>query len=258
MVDDKELWLTYKKTGNLQAREDLIVKYIPLVKYVVGKMVTGLPNHIEFEDLVEYGIIGLLDAVNKYDVSKGINFKTYAVTRIRGSIYDELRSQDWVPRSVRKLAKDIEKAFIELEFKNGESPTEEQIANFLEIDVDKIHEVYAKVNMGNINSLDDLVYDGGESKTTLSNMVEDKTVESPQDNLEMNELKKELVNLLDSLKEKERLVITLYYYEKLTLKEIGKVLDISESRVSQIHSKTILKLRSKLVAKFGDYAENIF
>jgi RNA polymerase sigma factor for flagellar operon FliA len=254
MIDDKELWVEYKKTGNLQLREEIIIKYIPLVKYVVGKMITNLPKTVEYDDLVEYGIIGLLDAVEKYDVSKNINFKTYAVTRVRGSIYDELRTQDWVPRSVRKLAKDVEKAYTALETEMGVLPDEEQVAEYLGITVKKLEEVYAKVDAGNISSLDDIVYDSGESKTTLVNLVEDKTAKNPQMNLEKNEVKRALVERLQELKEKERLVITLYYYERLTLKEIGQVLEISESRVSQIHSKAILKLRSKLASKFGEYA----
>ncbi|TDT68571.1 RNA polymerase sigma-28 (SigD/FliA/WhiG) subunit [Hypnocyclicus thermotrophus] len=255
MIDDKELWIEYKKTGNLEVREQLIIKYIPLVKYVVGKMITNLPRTVEYDDLVEYGIIGLLDAVEKYDLSKNINFKTYAVTRVRGSIYDELRSQDWVPRSVRKLAKDIEKAYIQLEKETGKEPTEEEIAVFLGIPQKKIEELYSKVDLGNISSLDDIVYDNGESKTTLVNLIEDKNVESPEEKLQKEEVKQLLIEKLKELKEKERLVLTLYYYEKLTLKEIGEILSISESRVSQIHSKAILKLRSKIATKFGNYAE---
>lgn len=255
MVEEKQLWVEYKKSGNLKIREQLILQYIPLVKYVVGRMITNLPKNVEYDDLVEYGIIGLLDAVEKFDVSKEIVFKTYAVTRIRGSIYDELRSQDWVPRSVRKMAKDVEKAYVYLENKLGRIPSEEEVAEYLEISIKKLDELYAKVDLGNLNSLDDIIYDGGETTTTVANVVEDKKAVNAQTSLEKQELKSALVERLDELKENERLVITLYYYEKLTLKEIGRVLDISESRVSQIHSKSILKLRSKLMNKFGDYAD---
>lgn len=255
MLDEKQLWIEYKKSGNLKIREQLIVQYIPLVKYVVGRMITNLPKNVEYDDLVEYGIIGLLDAVEKYDVSKEIVFKTYAVTRIRGAIYDELRSQDWVPRSVRKMAKDIEKAYMHLENKLKRVPTEEEVAEYLEVPVKKMEELYAKVDMGNLSSLDDVIYDSGEATTTVANVVEDKKAVNAQSNLEKDELKKALVERLNELKENERLVVTLYYYERLTLKEIGKVLEISESRVSQIHSKAILKLRSKLVSKFGDYGD---
>lgn len=255
MLDEKQLWVEYKRSGNLKIREQLVVKYIPLVKYVVGKMITNLPRNVEYEDLVEYGIIGLLDAVEKYDLNKDITFKTYAVTRVRGSIYDELRSQDWVPRSVRKMVKDVEKAYITLETELKRVPTEEEVANYLDLPLKKLEEIYAKADLGNMSSLDDIVYEGNDSTTTVANVVEDKKVISPQANLEREELRKALIERLEELNENERLVITLYYYEKLTLKEIGKVLEISESRVSQIHSKAILKLRSKLMNKFGEYAD---
>lgn len=255
MLDERQLWIEYKRSGNLKIREELVLKYIPLVKYVVGKMIVNLPKNVEYDDLVEYGIIGLLDAVEKFDLNKEITFKTYAVTRVRGSIYDELRAQDWVPRSVRKLVKEIERAYVELETKFKRMPSEEEVANFLDIPVKKMEEIYAKVDAGNVSSLDDTVYDGNDSTTTLANTVEDKKVENPQVELEKNELRVALIERLEELNEKERMVITLYYYEKLTLKEIGQVLEISESRVSQIHSKAIFKLKSKLIAKFGDYAD---
>jgi RNA polymerase sigma factor for flagellar operon FliA len=255
MLDEKQLWLEYKRSGNLKIREQLVVKYIPLVKYVVGKMITNLPKNVEYEDLVEYGIIGLLDAVEKFDVNKEITFKTYAVTRVRGSIYDELRSQDWVPRSVRKMVKDVERAYVELEAVLKRVPTEEEVANHLDLPLKKLEELYAKVDLGNMSSLDDIVYDGNDSTTTVANVVEDKKVISAQTSLEREELRVALIERLEELNENERLVITLYYYEKLTLKEIGKVLEISESRVSQIHSKAILKLRSKLMSKFGEYGD---
>ncbi|NLK62810.1 MAG: FliA/WhiG family RNA polymerase sigma factor [Fusobacteria bacterium] len=253
MIEDKDLWLEYKKNGSLEIRETLVLKYIPLVKYVVGKIIVNLPNNVEYEDLVEYGIIGLLDAINKFDVTKNINFKTYAVTRVRGSIYDELRVQDWVPRSVRKTAKDIERAYIEIERKTGRSATEEEVCELLNITIKELNDTFSKVSMGNISSLDDIVYDGGESKTELVDTLEDVKAENPQENLEKDELKKALVEKLMELSEKERMVITLYYHEDLTLREIGTILDISESRVSQIHSKTVMKLRAKLVNKFKNY-----
>ena len=153
------------------------------------------------------------------------------------------------------MVKDVEKAYIELEVKLKRVPTEEEVASFLEIPIKKLEEIYAKADLGNMSSLDDVVYDGNDSSTTVANVVEDKKVISPQTNLEREELRKALIERLDELNENERLVITLYYYEKLTLKEIGKVLEISESRVSQIHSKAIIKLRSKLMTSFGDYGD---
>lgn len=256
-VDDRELWIDYKRTGSLKTREKIILKYIPLVKYVVSKMIGGLPTNVEYDDLTEYGIIGLLDAIDKYDVTKNINFKTYAITRIRGAIYDELRCQDWVPRSVRKMAKDIEKAYIEIEKRSGRAATDQEVAEFLNITVEEVNEVFSKVNAGNISSLDDVVYEGDDSSTSLSETIEDRNQESPHTSLEKDEIKKVLMERLKELSDKEKMVITLYYYEDLTLKEIGEIMEISESRVSQIHSKAILKLRSKLVSKFGDYEDII-
>ncbi|MGM0507844.1 MAG: FliA/WhiG family RNA polymerase sigma factor [Fusobacteriota bacterium] len=254
MVENKEMWMEYKKTGNLELREKIIIQYIPLVKYVVGKMIVKFPNNVEYDDLVEHGIIGLLDAISKFDVTKGIKFKTYAVTRIRGSIYDELRSQDWLPRSIRKISKDIQKAYIELEQKYNRSATEEEVAEYLDITKKKLNKVLAKVNLGNFSSLDKTVYEGEGKKTSLGELVENKKTISSQEKMEKQELKKALLEKIKELPKKEKMVITLYYYEDLTLKEIGEILDVSESRVSQIHSKIVLKLRAKLTKDFSKYA----
>ena len=224
-----------------------------MVKYVVGKIAGNLPNYVDYNDLVEYGIIGLLDAVDKYDVTKNINFKTYAVTRVRGSVYDELRVQDWVPRSVRKMAKDIEKANVELEKKLKRLPREAEIAEHLNVTPKEIDAVFAKVNIGHISSLDDIIYGSDDSTTSRGETIENKKSGNAHEKLEKDELKTALMERLKELSEKERMIISLYYYEELTLKEIGSILGISESRVSQIHSKAVLKLRSKLSAKFGEY-----
>ena len=246
----KELWIEYKKTGNLKLREKIILQYIPLVKYAVGKIIIKLPNNIEYDDLVEHGIIGLLDAIEKFDVSKEIKFKTYALTRVRGSIYDELRAQDWLSRSIRKVAKEIKLAYMELENKNDTIATQEEVAKYLGITVKKINEVMSKVNLDNMFSLDDDIYDGSGGKTSLKELVQNKD-DNPQKILEKKEMKKVLINEIKKLSEKERLVITLYYYEELTLREIGEVLNISESRVSQIHSKIVFKLRENMVEDYS-------
>lgn len=252
-VEDRDLWIEYRKTGSLKLREKIIIKYIPLVKYVVGKMICNLPSNVEYDDLVEYGIVGLLDAIDKFDITKNINFKTYSITRVRGAIYDELRMQDWVPRSVRKMAKDIERAYIELEKNMGRAATDQEVADFLGVSTDEVNEVFSKVNVGNVSSLDDIVYESDDSSTSLGDTIEDKNQHTPHENLEKAEIKNVLVERLKELSDKEKMVITLYYYEDLTLKEIGAVMDISESRVSQIHSKAILKMRAKLATKFKDY-----
>lgn len=190
MDDEKELWINYKKTGSLEIREKLTLQYIPLVKYIVNKIIKTLPKNIEYEDMVEYGIIGLLDAVEKFDITKDINFKTYAVIRIRGAIYDELRVMDMLPRSLRTLSKNIENAYIEIEKKNGKSATDEEVAAYLNIDIKELDEIYSKVNVANISSLNDILHNNEDGKTTVADIIEDKKNENPQEALEKKRLKK--------------------------------------------------------------------
>lgn len=253
MDDEKELWVNYKRTGSLEIREKLTLKYIPLVKYIVNKVIKTLPKNIEYEDMVEYGIIGLIDAVEKFDVTKDVNFKTYAMLRIRGAIYDELRLMDMLPRTLRSLSKSIENAYIEIERSRGRAATDEEVAAYLNIDIKELDEIHSKVNVANVSSLNDVLYSGEDGKTTVADIIEDKKNRSAQEMLEKEEIKKELTEILKELNEKERMVISLYYYEEITLKEIGKVMDVSESRVSQIHSKAVLKMRAKLAKKFKNY-----
>lgn len=255
MENEKELWINYKRTGSLEIREKLILQYIPLVKYIVNKIIKTLPKNIEYEDMVEYGIIGLLDAVEKFDITKDVNFKTYAVLRIRGAIYDELRVMDMLPRTLRTLSKNIENAYIEIEKKNGRAATDEEVAAYLNIEIKELDEIYSKVNVANVSSLNDILYNTEDGKMTIADIIEDKKNESPQESLEKKEIRKELLKYLKELNEKEKSVIALYYYDELTLKEIGKVMEISESRVSQIHSKAVLKLRAKMAKTFTNYRE---
>ncbi len=255
MENEKELWINYKRTGSLEIREKLILQYIPLVKYIVNKIIKTLPKNIEYEDMVEYGIIGLLDAVEKFDITKDVNFKTYAVLRIRGAIYDELRVMDMLPRTLRTLSKNIENAYIEIEKKNGRAATDEEVAAYLNIEIKELDEIYSKVNVANVSSLNDILYNTEDGKMTIADIIEDKKNESPQEKKKKKEIRKELLKYLKELNEKEKSVIALYYYDELTLKEIGKVMDISESRVSQIHSKAVLKLRAKMAKTFTNYRE---
>ncbi len=253
MSEDRELWINYKKSGSLDIREKIIIKYIPLVKHVVSKFVNNLPKNIEYEDLVEYGIIGLLDAVAKFDITKDVDFKTYALLRIRGAIYDELRGLDMLPRTLRKVSKNIEAAYIEIEREKGRPATDEEVCRYLNISIKELDEYFSKINVANIYSLEESIGESEDGSSTLGSIIEDKKSENPHEKLEKKEIKEALMEGIKELSEKERIVINLYYYEELTLKEIGKVMDISESRVSQIHSKTVLKLRAKLSAKFGSY-----
>jgi RNA polymerase sigma factor FliA len=255
MDDEKELWINYKRTGSLEIREKLTLQYIPLVKYIVNKVIKTLPKNIEYEDMVEYGIIGLLDAVEKFDITKDINFKTYAVLRIRGAIYDELRVMDMLPRTLRTLSKNIENAYIEIEKKNGRAATDEEVAAYLNIEIKELDEIHSKINVANVSSLNDILHNSEDGKMTVGDIVEDKKNENPQESLEKKEIRKELLKHLKELSEKEKAIIALYYYDELTLKEIGKVMDVSESRVSQIHSKAVLKLRAKMAKKFTNYRE---
>ena len=252
MCDEREMWISYKRSGSLEIREKIIIKYIPLVKHVVNKIIKNLPRNIEYEDLVEYGIIGLLDAVSKFDITKEIEFKTYAMLRVRGAIYYELRGMDMLPRTLRKVGKDIEAAFVEIEREKGRAATDEEVAQRLNITLKELDEYYAKINVSHVYSLEDTIGDE-EDGGTLGSYIEDKKIAGPHEMLEKNELKAALIERIKELNEKEKTVIALYYYEEMTLKEIGKIMDISESRVSQIHSKTILKLKAKLASKYDSY-----
>jgi RNA polymerase sigma factor FliA len=178
MDDEKELWINYKRTGSLEIREKLTLQYIPLVKYIVNKVIKTLPKNIEYEDMVEYGIIGLLDAVEKFDITKDINFKTYAVLRIRGAIYDELRVMDMLPRTLRTLSKNIENAYIEIEKKNGRAATDEEVAAYLNIEIKELDEIHSKINVANVSSLNDILHNSEDGKMTVGDIVEDKKMKT--------------------------------------------------------------------------------
>lgn len=242
------LWENYKKTGSLEIREKLILKYAPLVKYVAGKVAIGMPKKIEFDDLVGYGIFGLLDAIEKFDPDRNTKFKTYAITRIRGAIFDELRSIDWVPRTVRQKAKQLEKAMLELEEKNERTPTDAEIAEVLEISEKELQKLYLTLSSTTVTSVQDSVYseNSDNEKNTIVNTIEASPHYNPEMIHERQEIKKMIAQVIEELSEKEKQVLILYYYEDLTLKEIGEVLEVTESRVSQLHTKSIYKLRAKL------------
>jgi len=244
---EDELWAEYKRTKDQEIREKFIIQYAPLVKYVAGKVAMGMPQNIEFDDLVGYGIFGLLDAIEKFDPSREIKFKTYAVTRIRGAIYDELRSIDWVPRSVRQKAKEIESVIGVLENKLGRTVTDEEIANELGVPVDDFHQTLLKICGTSLISINDAWYLGDDSdKVSIIETIESPNSLNPDIMVEKEEVKKIIVKIIEELPEKEKKVLILYYYEDLTLKEIGEILSVTESRVSQLHTKAIIRLRSKL------------
>ncbi|MCK4906154.1 MAG: RNA polymerase sigma factor WhiG [Spirochaetes bacterium] len=246
-VEEEELWLDYLKTKNKLIREFIAEKYAPLVKYVAGKVAIGLPNNIEFEDLIGYGVFGLLDAIEKYDPRRGIKFKTYAVTRIRGAIYDELRSIDWVPRSIRQKAKDLERLIGSMENKLGRTVKDDEIAEEMGISINDFHNLVMKISGSSVLSLSDVWYLGDDNdKISVADTIESPSSLNPDIIVEREEIKKIIYEVIINLPEKEKKVLILYYYEDLTLKEIGKILDVTESRVSQLHTKAILRLRAKL------------
>lgn len=242
------LWTSYKTTGDRQYRDRLILQYAPLVKYVAGRVRSGLPNTVEAADLVSYGMFGLIDAIDKFDTERQIKFETYAISRIRGAIIDELRSLDWVPRSVRSKAKDLEKAHAELEVELNRAPSENELAERMGITRAELGKIMSKLSVTNVVALDEFTHGGddGGNRMTLGDLLEDPRTPDPETEFEAEEMKTILADQIASLPEREKIVLTLYYYERLTLAEIGSVLGVTESRVSQIHSKSLLDLKSRL------------
>src|SRR5687768_1694488 len=243
-----ELWREFKTTGEEKLRERLILHYSPLVKYVAGRVGVGLPPNIEQADLVSYGIFGLIDAIEKFDLSRAIKFETYAISRIKGAIIDELRAIDWIPRSVRYKAREVEKAYAALEAKLFRTPTEQEVAAELNISLEDLHQIFSQVSFVNVVALDELLSAGGEKgdKLSLVDTLEDTKAEDPVQAFESEETKYLLAKAINTLPEREKIVVTLYYYEGLTLAEIGQVLGVTESRICQMHTKAVLQLRGKL------------
>ncbi len=248
-----KMWKKFKRTKSPQLREEIVKKYLYLVKYVAGRVAIGLPPNVEFNDLVSYGILGLFDAITKYDVSQGNKFETYAVSRIRGSIMDELRKLDWAPRLLRKRAREIDKKLKELEEKNGRMATDSELAKALNMTTDELNGIYSDLNSTTFLSLDEVWQnDDGNKPISRLQTIEDSLVTNQFSYVHQNEIKDIMASALEELPEKEKLVVVLYYYENLTLREIGEILDVSESRVCQIHTKVITRLRSHLMKRSGE------
>jgi len=250
-VDETQsLWLEYRRTGDQKLRDRLILTYAPLVKYVAGRLGSGLPAHVDEGDLVSYGLLGLMGAIERFDPTREIKFETYAIARIKGQIIDELRAMDWVPRSVRARARDIERAIAELEKKLERAPTDEEIAEKLGITTDELEDSLTDIGRSSIAALDELwtVSGGDGDQVALIDTIEDEGAPDPQGSLSVTEQKEALAEAIALLPEREKLVVTLYYYEELTLREIGEVLSVTESRVSQLHTKAILRLKAHLAS----------
>lgn len=227
-------------------REEMIIKYLPYVKYIASRMLMGLPPGVEFDDLVSYGIIGLIDAIEKFDTSKGIKFETYATLRIKGAIIDELRKISWMPKSAFSKLTQLNVARENLETKLNREPSEQELAEYLGITVEDVRITESYINYLSVVSLDDIFFKSDDEDIQVKNMIENENSPQPEKIIEEEEKIFILKKAIDMLPEKDKLVLQLYYFEKLTLKEIGKVLEITESRVSQLHSRAILRLRENL------------
>jgi RNA polymerase sigma factor for flagellar operon FliA len=247
-IELKDLWRRYKASGDERARERLVVAYSPLVKYVAGRMSSGLPAHVEEADLISYGLTGLISAIERFDLSREIKFETYAITRIRGAIIDELRTLDWVPRSVRARAREIERANMKLEARFQRAPTDEEMSSELSVTLEEFHDALLSISNSTIVALDELwnVSDSTGDSVSLLDTLPDRGAPDPQTAVDQSELRDRIADAIAALPEREKLVVALYYYENLTLREIGEVLGVTESRVSQLHTKAVLRLRSKL------------
>jgi RNA polymerase sigma factor FliA len=245
--DTHALWVEFRRTNDKVLRDRLILTYAPLVKYVASRLGSGLPAHVDEGDLVSYGLLGLIGAIERYDPDRDIKFETYAIARIKGAIIDELRALDWVPRSVRSRAREIERAIAELEAKLGTAPTDEQIAEKIGVTVEELEDSLTDISRSSIAALDELWSVSGEGdQVSLMDTIEDTTGPRPAEALDETETREALAESIARLPEREKLVVTLYYYEELTLREIGEVLGVTESRVSQLHTKAILRLKARL------------
>ena len=242
-AEKEKLWKSYQKDPSPELREQIILEYAPLVKVVAGRLSMYLGYNVEYDDLVGYGIFGLIDAIDKYDAGKDVKFETYASLRIRGSILDQIRKMDWIPRTVRQKQKKLDEAVKQVEMRTGKNASDEEIAVEIGISEDELAVWQSQLKVTNIVSLNEYVEQGSEPVMDARN---NSHFIQPEEQIQKDELKKVLKDTLELLTEKERKVIELYYYEELTLKEISKVLGVTESRISQLHTKALLKMRRKM------------
>lgn len=243
-LPNMKTWESWKYEEDPAARKELIEHYLPLVHYVANRMSIGMPNYITQDDLSSYGIMGLMDAIEKFDIERGLQFETYANWRIRGAIIDGLRQGDWVPRSIREKAKKVEDAYQHLEQQLLRSASDLEISSYLDMSEDEFHHMLQEISITTVSSLEETINDD-ETETRLSLLV-DERVKKPEEVVDEHYLKTSLTQAIDRLTEKERIVVSLYYYEDLSLSEIAEVLSLTPSRISQLHSKAILRLRGSL------------
>jgi RNA polymerase sigma factor for flagellar operon FliA len=247
-VELRELWRRYRATGSERAKESLVLAYAPLVKYVAGRLGSGLPAHVEEVELISYGLSGLTAALERFNPALQTKFETFAIPRIRGAILDELRALDWVPRTVRARARALERANVRLEGRLRRAPSDDELAAELGITVGELHQALLEISRSTIVALDELwsAQDRSGEPVSLLETVADLEAPDPEAVFDTAERHRQLADAILALPERERLVIALYYYEELTLREIGEVLGVTESRISQLHTKAALRLRSKL------------
>jgi RNA polymerase sigma factor for flagellar operon FliA len=241
-----DLWARYVVDRDSGLRDRLILHYAPLVKYVAGRVGSGLPAHVEQADLVSYGTFGLIDAITRFEPSREIKFESYAMARIRGAIIDELRSTDWIPRSVRMKARQFERTVAALESRLQRSPTEEEVAAEMEMDVEDVRKFLGQLSLVNVIALDELLVDDDGAAPRLVDTLQDSSALDPQAMAEHGEARQLLARAVEQLPDREKVVVSLYYFEGLTLSEIGRVLGVTESRICQLHTKAVLHLRTKL------------
>lgn len=252
-TDLSAAWAAFKNDGDPVARENLILTYAPLVKYVAGRLSSSLPQTVDTSDLISYGVFGLIDAIEKFDMDRGIKFETYAIARIKGAIIDELRAMDWVPRSVRARAREFEAAYVALENRLKRVPSDDEVAAEMGISSRELQAILAKLSYASVISFEEM-WSGGPERDEHQDplgAIADERAEDPVDVFESAEVKEILASAIERLPEREKTVVALYYYEGLTLKEIGTVLGVTESRVSQLHTKAVLRLRARLHAAQG-------
>jgi RNA polymerase sigma factor for flagellar operon FliA len=240
------LWKQFADAPEQPLRDRLVLHYAPLVKYVAGRVGTGLPTHVDVGDLVQSGIFGLVDAIEKFEPARGLRFETYAMQRIRGAILDDLRSQDWVPRVVRSRAREAERALERLGARLHRTPTDGELAAELGITLDELRDLYSQLQLTSVVALEDLVAAGKGSGSLVDTLPDDDAVD-PAAVLVDQDNRRQLAEAIAQLAERDRVVVSLYYFESLTLAEIGKVLGVTESRVSQLHTRAVMRLRAKLV-----------
>ena len=250
----KRLWLDYRRTGAADLREKLILEYAPLVKVVAGRLSMYLGYNVEYDDIVGYGIFGLIDAIDKFDPAKAVKFETYASLRIRGAVLDQIRKMDWIPRTIRQRQKKIEDAIREIEAENGRSATDEEVAAKLGISDEEFLNWQSQMKITNVVSLNEFM-DAGMEIPQQAYQRTTARIDAPEEVVEQAELKQMLMESLELLTEKEKKVILLYYYEDLTLKEISNILEVSESRISQLHTKALSKMKKKMGKYMGILTE---